>query len=101
MPPRNASHRRLPFEVLAWTAGLLVLALTDPQAPPLVDLCLFKRLGLPCPGCGLGHAIAWLFRGEWTLAVQTHPLAPLAVAVLVGRVVSLLRPTVFHHPLSS
>lgn len=93
--------RHIPPEALVWTTGLLVLALTDPRGEPLIDLCLLKRLGLPCPGCGLGHAVAWLFRGEWTLSLQTHPLAPLAVTVLAGRIVSLLRPAGFHPPATS
>ncbi|GAB5520997.1 MAG: hypothetical protein RhofKO_32480 [Rhodothermales bacterium] len=84
--------RRLPLEALIWTAGLIALACTNPNAPGLFDLCVFKWLGFSgCPGCGLGHAIAHLFRGEWLASWQAHPLGVPALLVLVGRIVTLLR----------
>ena len=87
-----APYRRIPMEALIWTAGLVVLACTDPTAPPLLDLCVFKALGVTfCPGCGLGHGIAYLFRGAFAASFQAHPLAPFAAVTLVGRIVTLLR----------
>jgi hypothetical protein len=87
-----AGLRRLPLEAYVWTAALAALAWTDPRADGLLSLCVPKALGLPfCPGCGLGHAIAHLFRGELALSLAAHPLGPFAAAVLGARVVSLGR----------
>lgn len=82
----------MPLEALAWIAGLAALACTDPAADGLLSLCLFKALGVPyCPGCGLGHSVAYLFRGEVDLALAAHPAGPFAVLVLTARVVALMR----------
>ena len=92
--------RRVPVEAVVWTAGLVALACTNPEAEGLIEACLSKWLfGISCPGCGLGHAVAYLFRGEIALSFQTHPLGPLAVVILVGRVVGLVR-AAFIRPLS-
>ncbi|MFB3133817.1 MAG: DUF2752 domain-containing protein [Rhodothermales bacterium] len=92
--------RRVPLEAVVWTAGLVALACTNPEAEGLIEACLSKVLwGISCPGCGLGHAVAYLFRGEVVLSFQTHPLGPLAVVILVGRVIGLVRAT-FTRPLS-
>ncbi len=92
--------RRVPVEAVVWTAGLVALACTNPEAEGLIEACLSKVLwGISCPGCGLGHAVAYLFRGEVVLSFQTHPLGPLAVVILVGRVVGLVR-AAFICPLS-
>jgi hypothetical protein len=86
--------RAVPTEATVWIAGLLALASADPTAPPLIDLCVFKALGAAfCPGCGLGHAIAWLARGEVVASFQAHPLGIPAVAVLLHHVVRLTRRT--------
>ncbi|WP_456427823.1 DUF2752 domain-containing protein [Rhodocaloribacter sp.] len=84
--------RRIPPEAVLWTTGLIALACTDPNAESLFGLCVFKALGFEfCPGCGLGHAVAHLFRGEWAASFAAHPLGPFAVVVLSGRVGSLVR----------
>jgi len=80
------------IEAGIWTVGLLAMGLTNPASEGLFDLCLFKAIGLPgCPGCGLGHAMGYLFRGEWALAIQSHVLSPLVLLVLLHRIVSLVR----------
>lgn len=89
---RRLRLRRPPAEALVWAGALVALALTDPAGEGLLRLCLFDHLGLPCPGCGLGHSIAYLLEGAWQPALQAHPLGPLALAVLAGRIVHLLRP---------
>ncbi len=84
--------RAVPKEAFVWIAGLLAMASADPTAPPLLDLCLFDALGAAfCPGCGLGHAIAWLARGEVAASFQAHPLGMPAVAVLLHHVARLIR----------
>ncbi|MDE2995521.1 MAG: DUF2752 domain-containing protein [Bacteroidota bacterium] len=95
--PDSAGRRSL-IEALIWMLGLVAVGLADPAAPSVIDLCVFKSIGLPgCPGCGLGHAIGFLFRGEWTLAIQSHWLSPFVLAVLFLRIGSLLK-TAFSRP---
>jgi hypothetical protein len=68
------------------------MAAADPTAPPLLDLCLFDALGVSfCPGCGLGHAIAWLARGNVVASWQAHPLGLPAAGLLLYRIVYLVR----------
>lgn len=90
--------RRVPFEAWAWAAGLVALAATDPAGPGLLTFCGFEHLGLlglagleRCPGCGLGHSVAFLLEGQFGPALRAHPLGPFALAVLGGRVVTLVR----------
>jgi hypothetical protein len=67
------------------------MAVSDPWTPALVDLCMIEALGFPyCPGEGLGHAIAFLARGEWQLAIDSHWASPLVVSGLLARSGSLL-----------
>jgi len=83
-------------EALIWIVGLAGVGLADPTAPSVIDLCVFKAIGLPgCPGCGLGHAIGYLFRAEWHLAIQSHWFSPVVLLVLVSRIGSLLRTAYF------
>lgn len=90
--------RRPPWELLFWIAALVALASTNPHEPGLIELCVFKWVGLPrCPGCGLGHAIAHLFHGEWALSFQSHPLGIPALVLLTGRILTLGRQTIFPH----
>jgi len=109
--PRHIVHRfrqstasRALLEAAMWAAGLIALACTDPAQEGLLDLCVFRWIGLErCPGCGLGHAVAFLFRGELAASFQAHPLGGFAVAVLGTRIVTLVRearPTPSPHPTS-
>lgn len=104
-----AFARRLPPEALVWASALVALAFTDPAAEPLARLCPFAwigdALGLAfCPGCGLGHSIAHVFRGEIGRSFAAHPAGPFAVAVLATRIGTLVRsawrsvPTPLPHP---
>lgn len=75
-----------------WMIGLLLVALPDPTLPSTIDLCVLKVIGLPgCPGCGAGHAMGYLFRGELVLAWQSHWFSPVVLAVLITRTAGLLR----------
>lgn len=76
--------RCFPIESVIWIAGLLYLAFS-----PTLDFscCLFKNLGLPyCPGCGLGHAIHYLFHGEVFRSLQAHPLGIPTMAAILYRI---------------
>ncbi|RMF74655.1 MAG: DUF2752 domain-containing protein, partial [Alphaproteobacteria bacterium] len=84
--------QRVPVEAVVWAVGLAALACMDPEAGHLFSLCLFKNLGLTfCPGCGLGHAVAYLARGDLAASWQAHPLGVPAVLMLTGRIVALVR----------
>lgn len=84
--------RRIPLEAVVWMVGLAAMASFDPRADTLETWCLFNRVfGLEsCPGCGLGHSIAFLARGEWAAAVQAHPLGIPAVGIIGAHVGRLL-----------
>ena len=79
-------------EAALWTTGLLAVTISDPNAPAIIEACLLKAAGFFfCPGCGLGHAVGYLARGEFLLSFQSHPFAPLVVAVLLHRIITLIR----------
>lgn len=82
----------IPREAFIWTVGLLAMASFDPHASAhLISLCPLDALGFSfCPGCGLGHSIAHLARGELLLSWEAHPLGLPAVLVISGRVGTLL-----------
>lgn len=74
-----------------WIVAIALLALTNPMDHSHFSLCLFKNLGWGfCPGCGLGHAIAFVFRGELKQSFQTHPLAIPAIIILLHRSYTIL-----------
>ena len=77
------------FEWVVFLAGLILMATMDPYttAP---SFCLLERFGFPyCPGDGLGHSIAFLFRGEFSAAIKSNLFGPLAVAVLSYRIFTI------------
>jgi hypothetical protein len=75
-----------------WITALLLLALMDPAEDPHYSLCFFKWAGISfCPGCGLGHAISWLFRGELIASFKSHPLGIFALTVLLHRIYVLIK----------
>ncbi|HEX6982247.1 MAG TPA: DUF2752 domain-containing protein [Balneolaceae bacterium] len=79
------------FEILAFTAGLLLLAFMNPHAANGPTLCLFERLGFSfCPGEGLGHSIAFIFQGEIYKSIETNFLGVFAIIILGARIIQLL-----------
>lgn len=84
--------RHLPLDALFWTLGLLAMATMNPEGEHLISLCPLDALGASfCPGCGLGHAVAYLARGELVASVKAHPLGLPAVLILGAHVARLLR----------
>ena len=80
------------MEAGIWVLGLLAVAFPDPTQPSMIELCVFKMVGFAgCPGCGLGHAMGYLFRGEWVLAFQSHWFSPVVLIILLARIGGLLR----------
>lgn len=80
------------LEVLLWLFGITLLALMNPEGEHLFSFCPFSWLWESgCMGCGLGHGIAYLFRGEWQAAWSAHPLALPALILLTWRCLKLLK----------
>ncbi len=92
---RNRRNRDV-LEAGFWVLGLAAMAIADPSSPGLYSICPFDAVGnwiglSFCPGCGLGHAVAHLARGEFALSFAAHPLAVPAVLVLTTHATSLLK----------
>ena len=82
--------RWLPLELIVWVAGLIFLAVINPEVVASFDLCLFKKLGLPfCPGCGLGRSVSFLLHGDLVRSLQVHSLGPAAFLILSARIITL------------
>lgn len=82
-------------EAYLWAAALVVLAATDPTAPPVFRLCPLDLLEVTfCPGCGLGRAVAHLLRGAWAASWALHPLALPTVLILGARIGQLVHAAV-------
>ena len=81
----------------SWAAGLAAVAVADPASEGLLSVCPFDALGAWlglefCPGCGLGHAVGYLVRGQFEESLAAHPLAVPAVGILIVHVAGLVRP---------
>lgn len=82
-------HRHL--EWMAFSIGLILLAIMSPDNSGHT-LCLFDLVGIDfCPGDGLGHSIAYTFRGDFSSAMQAHIAGPAAVLILSSRIIHLWR----------
>ncbi|MCU4177205.1 DUF2752 domain-containing protein [Carboxylicivirga sp. N1Y90] len=83
------------LEAYFWLLAIVLLAFTNPELDSHFSLCLLKNLGFDfCPGCGLGHSIAFIFRGRFAESWHTHPLAIPALLLLLYRSYSLLKPDI-------
>jgi len=75
------------FELAFWVAGLTFLALANPKAAVHFTLCPLKLLGFKwCPGCGLGHAISFLFHGDIMGSLHAHWLGAPALIIILHRI---------------
>jgi hypothetical protein len=75
------------FELVFWIAGLTCLAFTNPTGQAHFSLCPLKLLGFKwCPGCGLGHSISFLFRGDIKSSFQAHWLGIPALIIILYRI---------------
>ena len=76
-------------EPLFWRVGLsgsilILLAFLPIPLQPQTSLCGFLWLtGRPCPFCGITRALACLLRGDLAVALNFHPLSPLALVALL------------------
>jgi hypothetical protein len=87
------------LELCVWLGGIAALALMEPDGAHLFSFCPYNWVWAEgCWGCGLGHGIAYMFRGAWQASWQAHPLAGPAIFILLRRCVQLLqRQYLYHH----
>jgi hypothetical protein len=80
------------FELVFWVLALIALAVSNPAAPGHFTLCPLSLLGFTwCPGCGLGHSIAFLFHGDIKSSFHAHWLGIPALIILLYRIYQLGR----------
>jgi hypothetical protein len=92
----SAYRRIFPLEAFIWIAALVILACSDPASSSNFSLCPLKNLGYAhCPGCNIGHSIAFLLHGQVQQSIITHWLGIPAVLILTSRIISLLHSS-FH-----
>ena len=66
-------------------AILSFAAITDPNRPLPIDLCLWHRLtGYNCLTCGLTRSVCHAIRGDWSGSFALHPAGVLALALLAA-----------------
>ncbi|MFT5142795.1 MAG: hypothetical protein ACI80V_000447 [Rhodothermales bacterium] len=90
-------RRRDHIEAFVWIAGLIAVGVADPTAGGLLSVCPFHWVGAAiglefCPGCGLGHAVGFLARGELMASLAAHPFGIPAVLVLSHHITRLIKP---------
>ncbi|MCC8410941.1 DUF2752 domain-containing protein [Mucilaginibacter sp. UR6-1] len=80
------------FELTFWVAAIIALAVTNPAAETHFSLCPLKIAGIGwCPGCGLGHSISWLLRGNISNSFNAHWFGIPALGIILWRVFTLTR----------
>jgi Protein of unknown function (DUF2752) len=83
--------KMMEWEALLWLAGLIYLIFVDPCSSSRFTLCPFHNLGIKfCPGCGLGRAISYFYRGDIIMSFRTHPLGIAAFFMILYRITELL-----------
>lgn len=79
------------LEWIVFSTGLILLGIMNPESAG-TSFCLFDLVGIDfCPGEGLGHSIAYTFRGDLSSAMNAHFAGPLAVLILSSRIIYLLK----------
>ena len=58
-------------------------------------------LHIPCPGCGLTHAIFHLFQGHWEVAFREHALAPVFIVGFFSVFIITIMPSGLHNKLKN
>jgi hypothetical protein len=80
------------FELIFWVAALIALGFSNPALASQYTLCPLKLMGITwCPGCGMGHAIAWLLHGDIKNSVHAHWLGIPALLIILRRIYVLAR----------
>jgi hypothetical protein len=88
--------RRFNLELLVWIVGLSVLAISSPESTHFT-ICPLKIAGFDfCPGCGLGHSISYLFRGNLAASFNEHWFGVPALAIMLHRIYYLTAQVIKH-----
>jgi hypothetical protein len=75
------------FELTFWVAAIIALGVCNPSAATHYTLCPLKLMGITwCPGCGLGHSIAFLLHGDIKSSVHAHWLGVPALIIILHRI---------------
>ncbi|MBX3009381.1 MAG: DUF2752 domain-containing protein [Melioribacteraceae bacterium] len=82
--------KNIDLELLFWVGGLIYLLLINPFEEQLFTLCPFHNLGIPCPGCGLGRSISFIYHGNFIDSFNAHPLGFFALTIILYRIVQLV-----------
>lgn len=74
-------------EAVFWLSGLVTVMVIDPVSTSGFTVCPFDWLGSLadlsfCPGCGLGHAVGFLVRGDLAQSLEAHPLGIPAILLI-------------------
>ena len=73
-------------------AALIALGMSDPTLASHYTLCPLKLMGVSwCPGCGLGHSIAFLLHGDVRNSFHAHWLGIPALVIIVYRIYDLIK----------
>ncbi len=87
----------IPLEAWIWLGAMLVLAMLPSGTSDHFSVCIPRALGLSwCWGCGVGESVGMALRGNLVESFSVHPMGPVAVVVLLFRLVQLL---LHHHKL--
>ncbi|WP_179412454.1 DUF2752 domain-containing protein [Mucilaginibacter sp. E4BP6] len=84
------------FELAFWIAALIALGLSQPTQATHFTLCPLKLMGITwCPGCGLGHAVAFLLHGDLRSSFHAHWLGLPALIIITRRIFDLIRQRIY------
>lgn len=76
-------------EWIVFVLGLVLLGTMNPYAVAS-SWCFIDLIGFTfCPGEGLGHSIAFIFRGEIIKSVEANLMGPFVVIGLSFRVIQI------------
>ena len=80
------------LEAFIWITAIAYLEVSPVPSGEHFTICPLSLAGFEhCPGCGLGRSIILLLHGHIAESLQMHPLAVLALVVLVARIVIIIR----------
>jgi hypothetical protein len=79
------------FEAAIWLIGLIYLAFLNSPAESHFTICPFANIGIDfCPGCGLGRSISYIFKGDFSASIHSHPLGIFALIIIINRIITLI-----------
>jgi hypothetical protein len=80
------------FTSLFWILALGLLYFMNPEEAGM-SLCPLTHFNLPCPGCGIGHAIHYALHGNLKQSLSEHWLG---VPAIIGIGYMAIQPFLFY-----